>query len=196
MPPTYSTTGLPDVIGQDYESYRVFRTLRTPLDTFPDQTAAMTGGNVLWTFKLGWQYLSQTVAEQLLHAYEFLGGSTGGMNWFEWVPQTWTSIYVGKGNASTTIFDLPVKGAADATAIVTVGGVTTSRAFTAAAGPDGEDRISIIPAPANNAEIRASFFGRRRRRVRVTSFKLAARQGSSSLWTASLDLVETEGTGS
>lgn len=196
MPPTYSTTRLPDVIGQDYEAYRVFRSLRTPLETADDWTENMSGPNVLWTFKLGWQYLSQTVAEQLLHAYEFVGGTTAGIYWFEWVSQTWPGVLVGKGNGTTTIFELPVKEATAGSTTVTVAGAAATPAFSAATGPNGEDRISFVTAPANNAEIRASFTGRRRRKVRVTSFKLSARPGSTSLWTASLDLIETEGAGS
>ena len=196
MPTTYSTTRFPDVIGQDYDSYRVFRSLRTPVDSAPDQTMNMSGPNVLWTFKLGWQYLSQTVAEQLLHAYEFLGGSTAGMYWFDWIPQTWTSVYVAKGNGTTTIFELPVKEATAGTTTVTVAGAAANPTFSAATGANGEDRISFATAPANNAEIRATFTGRRRRKVRVTAFKLSARPNSTSLWTATLDLIETEGAGS
>ena len=196
MPTIYSATRLPDVIGQDYDAYRVFRSLRTPPDTAPDKTAPMTGPNVLWTFKLGWQYLSETIAEQLLHAYEFLGGSSGGMYWFEWVPQTWSSVYVAKGTGAATIFELPVKEATAGTTIVTVAGVTTAGTFSAGTGTNGEDRFIFGTAPANNAEIRATFTGRRRRRVRITSFKLSARSNSTSLWTATLDVIETEGTGS
>jgi hypothetical protein len=194
MPATYSTTLIPDLIGQDYESRRIFLTMRSPWETAGDQTRALSGNNVLWAFKLGWQALSLAGAEQLLHAYEMLGGATAGMYWYDWVPQSWINIPAGTGDGTLKAFTLPVKSAASGTTTVRVNNVATGGAFGAAAGVNGEDVFTFTTAPANGAAVRADFTGRRRRKVRFTAFKLVPRPASASgLWTAQAELLETEG---
>ena len=132
MPTTYSTTMLPDLIGQDYDARRVFQTLRTPPETAADQTRPMSGTNILWTFKLGWQALTLSGAEQLLHGFEFLGGPTHGMYWYEWLSQGWLGIPIGTGDGTNKVFTLPVKGAATGTTTVRVNNVAAGGTFTTA----------------------------------------------------------------
>jgi hypothetical protein len=194
MPTTYSTTMLPDLIGQDYDARRVFQTLRTPPETASDQTRPMSGTNILWTFKLGWQALTLSGAEQLLHGFEFLGGPTHGMYWYDWLSQGWLGIPIGTGDGTNKIFTLPVKGASSASTIVRVNNVASGGSFSIATGANGEDVFTLATAPAAGVQVRADFTGRRRRKVRFTSFRLSPRHGSSSgLWTAQAELLETEG---
>lgn len=194
MPTTYSTTLIPDVIGQEYESRRVFTTMRSPWETAGDQTRALSGNNVLWAFKLGWQLLPLANAEQLLHAFEILGGATAGMYWYDWVPQSWINIPIGTGDGSAKTFTLPVRSAASGTTVVRVNNAAAGGTFAAAAGSNGEDLFTLTTAPALGASVRADFTGRRRRKVRFTAFKLAPRPASASgLWTAQAELLETEG---
>lgn len=194
MPTTYSTTMLPDVIGQDYDARRVIQTLHSAPEFAADQTKAMSGTNILWTFRLGWQALTLANAEQLLHAYEFLGGPTHSMYWYEWVPQSWLNIPIGTGDGSTRAFTLPVKTAASGTTAVRVNNVAAAGVFGAATGTNGEDVFTLNTAPVAGAQIRADFTGRRRRKVRFTSFRLSPRAASASgLWTAQAEIIETEG---
>jgi hypothetical protein len=193
MPTTYSSTALPDVIGQDYEARRVMKTMRSPWETAGDQALALNGLNILWTFKIGWSFLQQSDAEKLLHAYEIVGADWSGIYWFDWVPQSWNNIYVAKTAGGASAYAMPFKSGSGATTAVRVGGVTAGGTLQAGMGTNGEDVFNFTTTPANNAEIRADFTARRRRKVRITSFRMSPRPGGGSgLWTAALELIETE----
>ena len=186
----YTMFILPDVIGQDYETQRMYKSLRSGYETAGDQSAPETGINIVWAYRLGWQFLSETTAEQLLQAWEILGGSTNQIQWFEWISQPWVNAYVAMGNGSTTTFDLPLKGGSAVT--MKVAGVTATGTFQAGAGTSGADRFVFSTAPANAALITGDFTGRRRRNVRITNFRLAPRRSDvSGFWTATMDLLET-----
>jgi hypothetical protein len=193
MPTVYSTTALPDLIGDDYESRRVMKTLRSPWETAGDQARAIDGVNILWAFKVGWNYLQQADAEKLLHAYEILGADWSGMYWFDWISQSWTNIFVAKGTGSATSFVLPFKAGTAGTTTLRAAGVTKTGTLQSGFGTNGEDIFNFTTAPASGADLRADFVARRRRKVRITSFRMSPRPGGASgLWTASMELIETE----
>lgn len=193
MPTVYSSTALPDVIGEDYEARRVMKTMRSPWDTAGDQARAIDGVNILWAFRVGWNYLSQTDAEKLLHAYEILGADWSGMYWFDWVSQRWNNIFVAKTAGGATSYVMPFKAGTTATTTVRVGASTAAGTLQSGSGTNGEDVFNFSSTPANNADIRADFTARRRRKVRITSFRMTPRPGGASgLWTAAMELIETE----
>lgn len=193
MPTTYSSTALPDVIGEDYEARRVMKTIRSPWESAGDQARPLDGLNLLWAFKIGWSFLQQSDAEQLLHAYEILGADWSGMYWFDWVPQSWNNIFVAKTANGATTYVLPSKTGTQATTAVRVAGTLKSGTLQIGAGTNGEDVFTFGTAPANGAEIRADFTSRRRRKVRITSFRMSPRPGGASgLWTCGMELIETE----
>jgi hypothetical protein len=202
MPPTYSATLFPDVIGQAYRRGRTFRTLRSQRDTASDQLASLNGSNVLWRFSLGWQPLAQANAEAIYHAIEFMGGDCAGLYFFEWESLTWTNVYVGLGDGTANPITLPVKAASGGTTTVTANGTPVAGTFSAATGTNGEDRFTPGSPVTNGATVRATFTGRRRRRVMVADgatleLELTTRFDSAGalMWNATLELLETDGSG-
>jgi hypothetical protein len=193
MPTVYSTTALPDVIGEDYEARRVMKTIRSAWETAHDQARALDGVNILWAFRIGWSYLQQSDAEKLLHAYEMLGADWSGMYWFDWVSQPWNNIFVAKSAGGVSAYVMPFKAGTSATTAVRAGGSTSAGTLQSGSGTNGEDVFNFNTVPANNADIRADFTARRRRKVRITSFRMSPRAGGASgLWTAAMELIETE----
>jgi hypothetical protein len=190
--PVYSTTLLPDIIGQSWVPQRVFDTLLSDPKTGSDQAALLTPSPNFWAFDLGYEVLSIDQAAQWLAAWQMCGGNYGGMFWFEWISKAATNVFVGTGAGGVaTTFTLPVKGAASGTTTIRVNGTPTGVTFEIGTGPNGEDRIVFGAAPANGATIRADFTGRRRRFVRVRNLKIGARKGGASLlFVGTMQLIE------
>jgi hypothetical protein len=189
--PVYSTTLLPDIIGQGWQPRRVFDTLLSDRETGADQAALLGGSPNLWLFDLAYEALSLDQAAQWLAAWQMCGGNWGGMFWFEWISKGATNVLVGTGNGATNLFTLPVKGASAGSTTIRVNGTPTGVTFQSGTGTNGEDRILFGAAPANGATIRADFTGRRRRFMRVRSLRIGARRGGASLlWTGAMQLIE------
>lgn len=196
MPPVYSTTLFPDVVGQDWLRWREYQTIQSDPTTAGDQRVAMGGTNILWAYKLGWAVLQLSDAQALLHAFEFMGGETLGLLFFEWIARTYTNVYVGLGDGTSNPVTLPVKGAPSV--VVRANGTPVAGTFLAGTGSNGEDQFDPTGTITLGQTIRADFTGRRRRTVRLRSkdsFRLGLRpRATPLLWQANVELIETQAT--
>jgi hypothetical protein len=196
-PPVYSTTLFPDVLGQTLDRRHVFVSLHSPFETAADQSLSVSPGasGLLWTYNLGWQNLPVTDAQAIFHAVEFMGGDVSGLYFFEWPAYTYLSVYVGLGDGTSNPITLPVKAATGGTTAVRANGVSVPGTFSAATGPNGEDRWLPSGVVTNGFTIRTDFTGRRRRKVRPVdknAFHMTVRPRSAPLlYTATLALIET-----
>jgi hypothetical protein len=85
---------------------------------------------------------------------------------FDFLSRPWTDIKVGRGDGSTTTFDLPSKNTVnDSSLIIKVNDTPVSKSFSSGTGLGGADQI-IIAAPALGALITAAFKGQLRLKAR------------------------------
>jgi hypothetical protein len=140
--PVYSTTLLPDIIGQAGSrgaSSTRFSAIARRAAIRPRCSAAL---RIFWLFDLGYEALSLDQAAQWLAAWQMCGGNWGGMFWFEWISKAATNVLVGTGGRrATNLFTLPVKGASAGTTTIRVNGTPTGVTFQSGTGTNGEDRI-------------------------------------------------------
>jgi hypothetical protein len=134
---------------------------------------------------MSYQALSKDDAEAIYEYYIKRGGSYGSFSWFEssglGTPRTYTSEYVGTGDSTTLIFNLPaVESSASHTVYVAgTSANSTNYTFNAGGGPDNEDKITFIasttggPGPPTSTEkVTYSFTGRLKIRSRFAEDNL------------------------
>lgn len=103
-------------------------------------------------------------------------------------PLSYTDLYVGRGDGSTTIFDLPGKNTSNQ--LIYVDGISTSVTILAGKGSGGADRCQFASAPANGALITADFKGIVRIRMRFATDKLSREMFVHLLYKTGIDLIE------
>lgn len=103
----------------------------------------------------------------------------------------WYGEYVGTGDGSTHIFDLPSKSTTG-TIYVSVNGVLVGFAFISGGGQAGSDRVNITVAPSQGAIITATFYGRLRLKARFAVDKLTKEMFEYLLFNAQIDLIEVK----
>jgi hypothetical protein len=113
-----------------------------------------------------YRLLQKADGETLWEFYIARGGTYEAFSCFVPEPKqtyrTYTGEYVGTGDGSTTIFNLPAKTSSSYTVYVdgnsqTGGGVDYT--FSAGGGPDGEDKITFTAAPNDGVRITYDFTG-------------------------------------
>jgi hypothetical protein len=106
--------------------------------------------------------LSKTNGRTLFQFYLDRGGGHEAFNLFFPNSDTYSGEYVGTGDGSTLIFNLPSKQAASYTLYVdnvakTGGGADYT--FSSEGGADGADKVTFTVAPASGARITFTFTG-------------------------------------
>jgi hypothetical protein len=106
--------------------------------------------------------LTKANGRTLFQFYVDRGGSYEAFNLFCPNSDTYSGEYVGTGNGSTLIFNLPSKLATSYTLYVdnvakTGGGVDYT--FSSEGGADGADKVTFAAAPADGARITFNFTG-------------------------------------
>jgi len=116
---------------------------------------------------------------QLKTMYDFYlarGGAYEAFNFFHHKSRIYTAEYVGTGDGSTVIFNLPSKQASSYTLYVdgvtqTGGGVDYT--FSSEGGTDGADKVTFTAAPADGARITFTFTGYMKVHCRFLEDKLS-----------------------
>lgn len=106
--------------------------------------------------KVKYQSISKANAATLYQFYINRGGSHEAFNLFYPIINTYVQEYVGTGDGSTSVFNLPSKQAYSYT--LYVNGSPTGFSFSSEGGADGADRATVS-APADGAKITFSFTG-------------------------------------
>jgi hypothetical protein len=138
-----------------------WKTLITPFDQGEENRRQK------WLFPkrdltLKYNYLTKAQMNILWAYYLSMKGAYTAFNFFLPYSDTYVKEYVGTGDASTTVFNLPAKTSSSYTLYVddvakTAGGVDWT--FASAGGTDGADKATFNSAPAAGAYITFSFTG-------------------------------------
>lgn len=122
-------------------------------------------------------------------------GASGTFTFFDWngwdsspVGVRWPKLYVGVGNGSTTVFDLPMKSSSSGTAYVA--GSSAAGTLGAGTGADGRDRFTFSVAPAADAVIEWQATGRRGVTCRFGQDKLSFKNIARTLVSTGLLIEE------
>ena len=110
---------------------------------------------------LKYKALSKSEARTLWQFYLERKGSYEAFNWFHPFSDTYEGEYVGTGDGSTTVFNLPSKQASSYTLYVDGVAQTedTNYTFTSQGGADGADKIEFTAAPSSGQRITWDFTG-------------------------------------
>jgi len=111
---------------------------------------------------LAYEWLSVSDAQTLWEFYVARSGPYEAFNFFLPSPDTYTGEYVGSGDGSTTVMNLPSKSGSSTTVYLdgvekTGGG--TDYTFGSGTGEDGADKITWVAAPAAAQRVTYDFTG-------------------------------------
>lgn len=129
--------------------------------------------------QLSYQYLSDTNARTLWQFYLSRQGPYEAFNFFFVYLDTYVDEYVGEGDGTTTVFNLPSMQAASYvlyknSVVQNAGGVDYT--FASEGGADGADKVIMIAAPSDGDILTFDFTGylkvRSRFREDVQSFEV------------------------
>lgn len=111
--------------------------------------------------KLAYKYLTFTEVSTLWEFYLACKGSYEAFNFFFPYSESYVGEYVGTGDGSTVIFNLPAKtSSAYKVYIDSVEQTeTTNYTFGSATGADGADKVEFTVAPTDGARITYDFTG-------------------------------------
>jgi hypothetical protein len=177
------------------------KTLITPFDEEGEENRKQKWLYPKRDISMVYQALTKNDAETLWEFYIARGGPYESFSWFEstglGTPRTYTSEYVGTGDSTTLVFNLPaVESSASHT--VYVGGTsaaTTDYTFSAGGGSDGEDKVTFIAtstggpgAPTTTEKVTYSFTGRLKIRSRFADDNLSYQNFFDRLVNSSIKL--------
>jgi hypothetical protein len=113
-------------------------------------------------FALKYKGITEAQVKTCYDFYIARKGAFEAFNFFHHLSRTYTAEYVGTGDGSTLIFNLPSKQASSYTLYVdgvaqTAGG--THYTFSSMGGADGADKATFVSAPAAGSRITFTFTG-------------------------------------
>ena len=151
--------------------------------------------NKVWPFSkkrvpLNCKHLKQDEMADLWKFYQLRSGAHEAFWFVAPLADYWYNEYVGRGDDSTTIFDLPSKETEEESVEVFVDGGSTSITFLEGGGQAGADRIQFSAAPSEGAVITADFKGRLRLKARFAVDDLTKELFSLLAFSAQLELQE------
>ncbi|GAG01292.1 unnamed protein product [marine sediment metagenome] len=143
---------------------------------------------------LRYNFISKAEVQTLYQFYIARGGAYGAFAFFYPSPRsndyTYITEYVGTGDASETVFSLPALDSGNYTLYVDGDSQTdpADYSFSAASGPDGEDKVTFTSAPPAGARITFTFTGRLKVRARFKDDKLSVEEFMDRLINVGLQL--------
>ena len=138
-----------------------FKTMKSNFDRFGEEQRKQKWLYHRRDIKITCPYVTKTEAELLFQFYIDRGGSYGAF-YFNWpiareTPYSFVKEYVGTGDGSETIFQLPSRYASSYT--LYVDGTPTGFTFAGLGGSDGQDKCTLGAAASDGAAITFSFTG-------------------------------------
>ena len=124
--------------------------------------------------KLTYAYLTFTEVSTLWEFYLARKGSYEAFNFFFPFSETYVGEYVGTGDGSTVIFNLPAKTSTHYKVYIDSVAQTESTNYTfgSGTGADGEDKVKFTAAPTDGARITYDFTGYLKVRCRFEDDKM------------------------
>ena len=153
----------------------VFKTMISNFDDLGEETRKRKWLYPKRNLELTYQNITKAQGQTLWLFYKARSGAYEAFNFFYAFSASYTDEYVGTGNGSTLIFNLPSKGASSYTlkvdgATQTAGGVDYT--FASEGGTDGADKATFVVAPATGKRITWDFTGYLKVRARFAEDNL------------------------
>ena len=128
---------------------------------------------------LSYQYISRQDMRMIWQFYQARYGSYQAFNFFlPYADETYVGEYVGTGDGTTVIFNLPSKNASGKIVYIDSSETeeTTDYTYTAVGGTDGADKIEFVVAPNDGERITFDFAGILKTRCRFMDDNLSFEQ--------------------
>ncbi len=116
--------------------------------------------NPLYTAELSYSYITKEDERTLIEFLIARQGSYDSFVFYDFELRDYTDEYVGTGDNSTTIFNLPARDVENLTVYLD-GSSTSAYTLTARAGGNGRDKIEFSTAPGADVVITADYLGRK-----------------------------------
>ena len=128
---------------------------------------------------LSYRYISRANARTIWQFYQARSGAYEAFNFFTmYADEAYVNEYVGIGDGSTTVFNLPSKNGSSRT--VYIDGVAQADpadySFTAEGGADSADKVEFVAAPNDGEKITYDFAGVLKIRCRFKEDSLSYEQ--------------------
>lgn len=138
-----------------------FRSLVTQFEDLGEEKRKLKQAYVTRDVTLSYKVLSRAEAKTIWDFYIARQGIYNNFSFFLNYSDTYTQEYVGSGNASKVIYDLPAKTSSVYTVYLDGVGQTdpADYSFSAGTGTDGADEITFVAAPGRGVRITYSFTG-------------------------------------
>lgn len=156
--PTNTSIGMAEPLDESI----AFKTIMTRFDDLGKEQRKQKWLYPRRVLTLKYNHITKANAKTIWDFYMARKGSYEDFRFFYPSSNTYTTEYVGTGDGSTLIFNLPSYQAASYTLYVngvaqTAGG--TDYTFTSEGGTDGCDKATFVSAPASGARITWTFTG-------------------------------------
>jgi hypothetical protein len=153
----------PTLIDNPFTMEMEFKTLFSPFEDVGQESRKQKWLYPRRNITIKASMLTVAQGQTLWEFYQARGGSYEAFNFFDDQVLSYTQEYVGSGDGSTVIFNLPC-GSASGTSKVYVDGVEqtgggTDYTWYKAGGTDGADKITFTAAPSEGKRITFSFIG-------------------------------------
>ena len=127
---------------------------------------------------LKYQWISKADFRTLWEFYQARAGAFGEFNFFFPNSNTWVDKYVGTGNGSQTVWNLPCKSSSSRTMKLDGDNQTegVDYTFSAGGGVDGADKATFASAPGAGLYITLSFTGLLKCRLTYAEDKLTVNE--------------------
>lgn len=145
---------------------------------------------------LKYQGLTQTRIDELYNFFMARKGSYDPFYFFSPLKNlggsfpSYVKEYVGLGDGTTTIFELPSKSTTPGTLIIYNNGIVASATFLSGGGDAGVDRIQFSVAPVAGNIITADFTGQWRLRARFTNDSFSKELFTAALFNSGIEIRE------
>jgi hypothetical protein len=139
-----------------------FKTLKTSFDELGKQNRKRKWLYPKRDIVLSYEWITKAEALTLWQFYQARYGSYESFNIFIEYSDSYVGEYVGTGDGSTTIFNLPSKNASAYTLYkdgIVQSGSGVDYTFGSLGGADGADKVTFIVAPAAGERITFTFTG-------------------------------------
>jgi hypothetical protein len=155
-----------------YTTEAEYKTIITTMDSGKEQRRNK------WTYPkfnvhLVYNYLTKTQFNTLYTFYQARKGSYEAFYFYDLVTMDHDSLWVGKGNESTDIFDIPGKGTSAQTIYLNGEAQGSGYSILTGGGAENSDRVDFVTPPSSGVIITCDFNGYLRIRCRFKDDKLS-----------------------
>ena len=173
-----------------YEIVSRWKTIKSQFDSGKEQRRQKQIQD-LYDVVLPYNALTLTQINILWNFYQSCNGSflPFYMYDFETQSQSWESLYIGTGDATTTIFDLPGKSTSSQSIYVDGALQGGGYSILVGGGAESSDRVSFTSAPAVNQIITCNFTGTLRLKCRFKEDSLGKKAFAYKLYSTGIELV-------